>query len=419
MNKMKNILLKKQASRAGRILANHVNLLIMLIMVQTFTACEGDIYDNIKEMVDKETVYPAGYDQRYVKTAGGMERVEIDLCEKRFSESELFLPKAVRTIVEYSGKKDVFEPARSWVNITGLTVAQVYRFKIYTEDEFGNPSRPVEITGKPFTDADKSSLVVLNTVSTSASQAAVICLTSPDIFTFCGVNYNYTDKNNAVVKGEAGTPTFIINNLVPGKTTQVNVSYRLLPKGAIDTVPVADVLEVKTMTQEAFDNFINETQPFNGPHIVSAAAPCFISAVDFDYGGEGKAFHDSDGIGSAGVDGNYRADNGDMGSVAVDIYGPYACVGWAVAGEWLIYTVEVTDEGIYSIETGHGGVGKHHIEIDGLNLSGTVSSSPGGNPSYTWSMSLPQVSLTTGKHKIKYYIEAGVNYYGIRITHIN
>jgi hypothetical protein len=36
---MKNIFSKKQA---GRILANHLNLLIMLIMVQTFTACTDD-----------------------------------------------------------------------------------------------------------------------------------------------------------------------------------------------------------------------------------------------------------------------------------------------------------------------------------------------------------------------------------------
>ncbi|GHT70303.1 hypothetical protein AGMMS50239_38520 [Bacteroidia bacterium] len=393
--------------------------IILVVAVAAMYSCNGDIYDNIKEMVDKETVYPAGYDPRYVKAAGGLERVEIDLCEKRFTESELYLPKAVRTVVEYSGKKDVFEPARSWVNITGLTVPQVYRFKIYTEDEFGNASRPVEITGKPFTEADKGALVVLNTVSASASQAAVVCAAAPDMYTFCYASYSYTDKNNVALSGKASTPVFILNNLGTGKTTQVNISYHLLPKGAIDTVLVADVLEVKTITQQAFDDFLNETSPFKGPHIVSAAAPCTIPGWDFDYGGEGKAFHDSDNVGSAGADGLYRVNNGDPESVAVDIYDGYPCIGWCAAGEWLVYTVEVADEGIYSIETAHGGAGKHHIEIDRLNISGTVSTSSGGNPNYAWSVSVPQVSLTAGKHKIKYYIETGVNYYGIKITYKN
>ena len=39
---MKNIFVKGQARRMSRILANHVNLLILLIIVQAFAACNND-----------------------------------------------------------------------------------------------------------------------------------------------------------------------------------------------------------------------------------------------------------------------------------------------------------------------------------------------------------------------------------------
>ncbi|KAA6325307.1 hypothetical protein EZS27_025456, partial [termite gut metagenome] len=41
-------------------------------------------------------------------------------------------------------------------------------------------------------------------------------------------------------------------------------------------------------------NVVDRVQAFQGPHILSAAAPCIIPIRDFDTGGEGYAFHDSD-----------------------------------------------------------------------------------------------------------------------------
>ncbi|GHT24820.1 hypothetical protein FACS189430_10440 [Bacteroidia bacterium] len=227
-----------------------VKLQIILVgmVAWMMSSCNEDVYDNIKEMVDSETVYPAGYDLLYVKASGGMERVEIDLCESRVPESELFLPRAVRTVVEYGGKRDVFEPARSWVNITGLTVPQLYRFKIYTEDEWGDRSKPVEITGKPFTEADKNAYVILPTATAFASRAVVNCPTSPNLlYRYHSVKYSYTDKDGVVQSGESLTPNFTITKLANGQTTQLNLSYHLLIPGVIDTVVINDVLAIKTL----------------------------------------------------------------------------------------------------------------------------------------------------------------------------
>ncbi|GAP72775.1 hypothetical protein SAMD00024442_42_6 [Candidatus Symbiothrix dinenymphae] len=389
---------------------------ILIGVVAAMYSCDNDIYDNIKEMVDTEKVYPAGYNQVLVSQMGlaGENRVEIDL--NGGNRDTIFLPRAVRTVVEYDDTIVKFTPARTWVSIEGLTLPQTYNFKIYTEDEFGNKSVPVMASGKPFTAADKGALIVIPTVSVSTSQAAIVC-NATNIYTFCGLSYNYTDKDNVEHSDTIDTPSFLLSNLEIDHITQVNIAYYLRPKDAIDTVLVADTINVKTRTQAEFNAYMSETQPFMGPHTVSFAAPCDIRAYDFDTAngfptGEGKAFHDNE-PGRQGGD-SYRVDNGDTGSAAVEeyAYNP-GCVGWVIAGEWLVYTIDVANAGDYSIETQHGGVSQYHIEIDMLNISGIVSSVNG------WAMAIPKVTLTAGPHKIKYYVEAnGTNFFGIQITHV-
>jgi len=80
---------------------------------------------------------------------------------------------------------------------------------------------------------------------------------------------------------------------------------------------------------------------FNGPHNI----PGIIQAEDFDYGGEGVAYHDTDEINNGG---QYRATNVDV-ETAGDTGGGYD-VGWINAGEWLEYTVNVAAAGTYNLK---------------------------------------------------------------------
>lgn len=75
------------------------------------------------------------------------------------------------------------------------------------------------------------------------------------------------------------------------------------------------------------------------PHVI----PGIIEAEDFDLGGEGIAFHETDGLNIAGA---YRP------TEAVDIYdrnGTGFHIGNAIEGEWLEYTVQVKTTGIYLV----------------------------------------------------------------------
>ena len=86
----------------------------------------------------------------------------------------------------------------------------------------------------------------------------------------------------------------------------------------------------------------NHGKPFNGPKDV----PGIIEAEDFDLGGEGLTYHDSDDI-SEGDGSSYRSDGGSVDLVKVN--GGYA-VGYTAVDEWLEYTINVTKEGKYEYE---------------------------------------------------------------------
>ncbi len=207
---------------------------------------------------------------------------------------------------------------------------------------------------------------------------------------------SWTSENSSVAVVDAGGK---ITAIAQGVT---NIIYRM---GNIVKTIVVDV---------------STTRPFKGPHILSATASSIINAADFDLGGEGNAFHDNDPGDNSGQGGNYRRQGGDTQSEAVDIEGFGQNVGWTGSGEWLLYSVDVQDEGEYlvDVQTSVPGAGSFHLEVDGVNVTNTVEvPNTGGWGNFEWNPSPGIVmNLTAGKHKIKYYFEGGHNFRAIRFT---
>ena len=77
-------------------------------------------------------------------------------------------------------------------------------------------------------------------------------------------------------------------------------------------------------------------KPYNG---TPAKIPGKIEAEEFDYGGEGNAYHDNDEQNRNGGD---RNEGVDMSNTAI---------GYSQTGEWIEYTVEVEEDGIYSVDS--------------------------------------------------------------------
>jgi len=92
-------------------------------------------------------------------------------------------------------------------------------------------------------------------------------------------------------------------------------------------------------------------------------------------------------------------------------------VGYIKASEWTEYTVNVTTTGTYSLDlrlaNDHGG-GVLHVEVDGVNVSGSITV-PDTNGWQTWqTVTIPNISLTAGQHilRLAFDTEATGGYVG-------
>ncbi len=136
-----------------------------------------------------------------------------------------------------------------------------------------------------------------------------------------------------------------------------------------------------------------------------------IQAEDFDNGGEGVAFHDVDSINIGGS--TYRGTSG----VDVQDMNGGKFVGFTHAGEWLEYSMNVAKAGSYDFSArvaSYKPGGTFHIEVDGKNVTGTLTvPSSGGWQSWT-TIGKAKITLAAGKHviRIKMDTEGRLGYVG-------
>ncbi|MDR2086615.1 MAG: DUF4998 domain-containing protein [Dysgonamonadaceae bacterium] len=220
--------------------------LVWLAIIIAGSAC-SDMFDNVKEFAPKETVYSGKFD--YANATIGYERVEIDLLEAgRIPTSAVQLGKARKTRIEYDDKVIIIDSVRSWLNITGLKQSRLYKFKIYTLDEHGNKSVPVEVSTIPFTIDDVQALTVATPRIISSPWVAGIDwpdgLTST-MFDFIGLSYSYLDKNGKTVTGSytGDSVKFQIENQQAEANVNVSVKYKIIPRK--DGKPILDTLEIE------------------------------------------------------------------------------------------------------------------------------------------------------------------------------
>ncbi|HEV2762713.1 MAG TPA: carbohydrate-binding protein, partial [Pyrinomonadaceae bacterium] len=106
--------------------------------------------------------------------------------------------------------------------------------------------------------------------------------------------------------------------------------------------------------------------PYGGTPI---PVPGIIQAENFDEGGEGVAYHDTTAGNANGS--VYRSTDVDMWEDDGRIL-----VNSTAGGEWLEYTINVSANGTYSLLTqlwAYSDGGSFHIEIDGVDVTGTLS----------------------------------------------
>lgn len=131
-------------------------------------------------------------------------------------------------------------------------------------------------------------------------------------------------------------------------------------------------------------------RPWQG---VAATIPGTVQCAYFDEGGEGVAYHDREPENFASW--QFRADTG------VEIAGPPYCLFYyCYGGEWLNYTVDVAQTGVYqaAIYTESGGPGTFHLECDGGRKTGPLA--PATNTTWT-AVAATGIALPAGRHILR------------------
>jgi hypothetical protein len=156
-----------------------------------------------------------------------------------------------------------------------------------------------------------------------------------------------------------------------------------------------------------------ERAPYGG---IPWPIPGKIEAENYDIGGQGVAFNET----SAGNTGNaYRTDDVDI-EPTTDNGGGYN-VGWIAQGEWLEYTVNVT-EGTYTLDVRVASENtgtSFHIEMDGVNISGPISIPNTGGWQSFQTVSIPNITLTGGQKTMRIAMDASwfnINYVAFTTT---
>lgn len=136
--------------------------------------------------------------------------------------------------------------------------------------------------------------------------------------------------------------------------------------------------------------------PYTGTAI---ALPGTFSAVQFDNGGEGVAYHDT----TAGNSGNaFRATDVDMEASTIGGYN----IGWTVAGEWLAYSVNVAAAGNYTVTLATAtpvSTGKVRVSVGSATTASTAV--PSSSDWQIWSSITMPITLAAGPQTLKLFID--------------
>ncbi len=176
-------------------------------------------------------------------------------------------------------------------------------------------------------------------------------------------------------------------------------SWTKVEEGSYTLTAVATDNTGKQITSSELNIVVNLPQaPYLG---IAAHIPGTIEAENYDVGGEGFAYHDSDVENKGGV---YRNDGVDI--TGSDEIGHM--IGWTIKGEWLEYTVNVENTNTYDWEArvSAGGDGSaFHILLDDKDITGNIEVPNTGDWETYTTVKGKTPEMEEGEHILKLVID--------------
>lgn len=176
-------------------------------------------------------------------------------------------------------------------------------------------------------------------------------------------------------------------------------------------------LENCVVHTDVIDAMFRQVHDKKAMPFTSKKIPGIVYAVDYDLGANGYAYSDTDTANYRTTTGKYSAWNSGYAyrNDGVDIE---ACsdavsngynVGWLAKGEWMLYTVDISDNASYSIDIRYAAAsvaGKLHFELDDVNISSVVSLPASGGWTSWSTKTIDKVILKKGRHQLKLYVDS-------------
>jgi len=210
-------------------------------------------------------------------------------------------------------------------------------------------------------------------------------------------------------------------------------SYRTLYK------PNKDCIDIFSTETAKFKVVANKwTEPFPGPHILSAAKPYELHAYWYDRGFP-VSYNVTYGTARTAVSTLFRVKLGDTEGTRLGFeggepaWGEYAIVGAGgnigslAANDWMVYTVDVENAGNYRLDfmaassaaVGTIAAARVRIEVNGASI-GTFNQFPGTGAwtTYQWVETPLILQLKAGENRIRWFLEAaGINFRSMKFTY--
>ena len=173
---------------------------------------------------------------------------------------------------------------------------------------------------------------------------------------------------------------FYVNNALKGTLTEAPYNFEYTPaaKGKYNLKAVVTTTDGTKYERLSSITAYNERKPHK-----TITLPGTLQIEDFDEGGEGLTYHDKDTKNEGTT--AYRTDSEGVDLVTGN--GGYA-IGYSSSGEWLEYTVNIAESGIYSYEA-FASCGNNN------NPAFTVSQMDDGKATPLFQISVPQTDNGT------------------------
>ena len=203
---------------------------------------------------------------------------------------------------------------------------------------------------------------------------------------------------------------FILNLAVGGNYPQIWNRSQITALNGSNNYQAEYKVDYIRLYDNGYTELGGTSQAIQDPYLgTPIAIPGTLQVENYDNGGQNVAYYDTSTVNEGDQYGNtFRSDEGvDLGSNGEG----GISLGWAAAGEWLEYTVDVDSNSMdfevsARVALGQSGTGSFRLEVDGQSISDSIIV-PNTGGWQTWTEVTEDITLNPGEQIIRVHIENG------------